>query len=149
MRRAVLIAVVAVAACAGSDDAVQPTTTATNSTIPAAVTSTTTTTAPTTTASTTPPPTPRPSAREAVDYLLGAWRAGDRVGALTVAEPAAVDSLFAIPPETPESRGCNEPPPGLGAPTYCVYRLNAGELQVRAAEREGGYIVDLVVLGSG
>jgi len=148
MRRAVLIAAFAVTACAGSDDAVQPTTTVTTVPTTSVPTTTTTTTAPTTTTTTTPPPVPRPSAREAVDYLLGAWRAGDRAGALTVAEPAAVDALFAIAPEPPESRGCNEPPPGLGAPTYCVYRLNAGELQVRAAERDGGYVVDLVVLGS-
>ena len=85
---------------------------------------------------------------EAVNALLSAWRAGDRAAALTVAEVAAVDALFAIAPEQGEDRGCNVPPPGVGASTYCTYRLAAGQLQVRAADRPGGFVVDQVILGS-
>jgi hypothetical protein len=134
------------AGCGGGDDAAEPavTTVATVATTAAPASTTTSTTTPPTTA---PPPLPRPTAREAVDALLGAWRAGDRAGALTAAEVAAVDAIFTVAPERGEDRGCNEPPPGLGAPTYCVFRLDAGELQVRAVERPGGFVVDQVILG--
>ena len=57
--------------------------------------------------STTPPPTRRPtttgatvgypSARDAADHLLGAWRTGDRNAALQGTDPAAVGPMFAIP----------------------------------------------------
>src|SRR5690348_12386958 len=91
----VVVLALLLAACGGDDSAATPTTTSSTST---SVVTTTTTTAPSTTATTAPPPTPRPSAMEAVDALLSAWRAGDRAVALTVAEVAAVDALFAITP---------------------------------------------------
>lgn len=90
--------------------------------------------------------TPRPTARAAVDTLLLAWLSGDRALAADVADARAVDALFAIAPEQGEDRGCNDPP--AGGPTYCVFRLQAGELQIRATPREGGFVVDFVILGS-
>lgn len=147
MRRALILLLVAAAGCVSDDADDDAAPTSTTAIVSTSSSSTTSTTEPPTT-TTLPPPTPRATPTEAVDYLLGAWQAGDRPGALTVAEPDAVDALFAIPAEQPEARGCNEPPPGFGAPTYCVYRLVAGELQVRAAEVEGGFVVDQVVLSA-
>ncbi|MGH9137460.1 MAG: hypothetical protein ACRD0G_10495 [Acidimicrobiales bacterium] len=90
--------------------------------------------------------TPLPTGDEAVQALLGAWQAGDRAGALTVADPPAVDALFAIAPEAAQNRGCNAP--GANPNVTCVFRLSVGELQVRAVPRDAGYIVDNVVLGA-
>jgi hypothetical protein len=107
------------------------------------VASTTTTAAPTTT--TEPVPVvPQPTGRDAVDSLLGAWRAGDRAAALAVADAAAVDALFAVPPGPTEDRGCTQP--GANPSVQCVFRTPAGELQIRAVPREGGFLVDQVIL---
>lgn len=114
----------------------------------ASVGATTSTTVPATVTTVAPVQTPLPSGQEAVDALLGAWRAGDRPAALTVASVEAVDALFAIVPETGQARGCNG---GDANPNIqCVYRLDAGELQVRAAPTAdgSGYLVDFVILGS-
>jgi hypothetical protein len=138
------------AACGGDDGAAAGAGGATTSSSGGA---TTTTAAPTT--ATTPAPTvpttvaqvPQPSGPAAVDALLAAWRAGDRTAALTVADPAPVDTLFGIAPETGQARGCNS---GAVNPTItCVFRLQAGELSVRATPRGGGFVVDFVILGSG
>lgn len=113
---------------------------------------TTTSAAPvaTTTSVTAPaaPTAPQPTGEDAVGVLLDAWRAGDRPAALTVATATAVDALFAIAPETGQARGCNAP--GANANISCVFRLDAGELQVRAVlTADGaGYVVDFVILGS-
>jgi hypothetical protein len=107
------------------------------------VASTTTTAAPTTT---TAPvvQVPQPTGRDAVDALLGDWQAGDRAAALAVADPTAVDALFAVPVAPTEDRGCTQP--GANPNVQCVFRLPAGELQVRAVPRAGGFVVDLVIL---
>ena len=133
------------AACGAGDGDDATAGTAATSASSAAASTAPASTAPAATAPAIAPPTPRASAREAVDVLLAAWRAGDRSAALTVADAAAVDALFAVAPETGEDRGCNEPPPGVAASIYCTYRLDAGQLQVRAAPRDGGFVVDQVL----
>lgn len=107
-----------------------------------------TTAAPTTSTTAAPVQTPLPTGEEAVDALLAAWRNGDRPAALAVASITAVDALFAIAPETGQARGCNAG--GVNVNIQCVYRLDAGELQVRAAPNAdgSGYLVDFVILGS-
>jgi hypothetical protein len=104
--------------------------------------------APTTATTVAPPLTPLPTGEEAVDALLERWRAGDRPGALQVASATAVDALFAIAPETGQARGCNAG--GANINVSCVFRLGAGELQVRAAPTAdgAGFVVDFVILGS-
>jgi len=131
-----------VTGCADDEDVAPPTTDA-PTTQPATTTTLATTTTPTTELQAR---TPRATAREAVDVLLLAWGAGDRDLAADVADQRAVDALFAVAPEPPEDRGCNEPP--AGGATYCVFRLVAGELQIRATPRGGGFVVDFVILGS-
>jgi hypothetical protein len=143
--RALTVALALLAAgCGDEDEPAATTSTSTTTTTTTATTTTSTTAAPTTTTTLPLPAAPRPTPREAVDAFLGSWRFGDRAGALAVAEPDAVEVLFAVPPEAPEDRGCNEPPPG--SPTACVFRLAAGELQVRTAEIPGGFIVDFAIL---
>lgn len=108
--------------------------------------STTAATAPETQPPTTPPPPiPQADAQALVTQLLDAWQAGDQGSAYLLADAAAVTTLFAIPPEAPQPRGCNEP--GANVNITCVYRISAGELQVRAAPRGDGYVVDFVFLG--
>src|SRR5581483_4288259 len=99
------------------------------------------TTAPTTTPTTVMPPAPASSPSRAASTFVGAWRAGDRDTALTVAVPAAVDAVFAAgEPGALENRGCNEPPPG--SPVLCVYRSAVGEVQVRVQPVGDGWYVD-------
>lgn len=145
-RSCLAAATLLLAACGdGAGDPVSTTTAAE----PTTTTGATTTTAPASTTTTTAvPASPQPTPREAVEMLLAAWRAGSRELALAVAEVEAVDALFAAPAEDADDRGCNEPPAGFGAPTYCVYRLASGaELQVRARPLDtGGFVVDQVVL---
>jgi hypothetical protein len=76
---------------------------------------------------------------------MSAWQAGDAGFAALVADPPAVAALFAIPAESFEARGCNA---GDADPTYCVYRLDAGELQLRITRRGDGWIVAGAILGS-
>jgi hypothetical protein len=130
----------AISACGGdTGPGTAPTTAATV----ASTTSTPTTAATTTSVSV--PQAPAPTVQAAADALLGAWRAGNHLAALTAADKAAVDVLFAIPPEAGEARGCN----ASGAdPSYCVYRLSAGELQLKVSKRGDGWIVSGAILGS-
>lgn len=127
----------------GAGEVPPPTTAAPTTVVETTTTVRATTSTPTTEAQAR---TPRSTAREAIDTLLLAWQAGDRQLAADVADARAVDALFAIAFEEREDRGCNDPPEG-GA-TYCVFRLDAGELQIRAAARDGGFVVDFVILGS-
>jgi hypothetical protein len=143
VRRLLLALPLLVTGCADDDGAAPASTAAPPTTQTTTTTSVATSTTPSTEAQAR---TPRPTAREAVDALLLAWRAGDRDLAADVADQRAVETLFAIAPEAPEDRGCNDPP--AGGATYCVYRLDAGELQVRATPRGGGFVVDVVILGS-
>jgi hypothetical protein len=105
-------------------------------------TSITTTTAPTTTS--TVPLSPAGSAQEAAAAFVNAWRDGDRVAALSIALPAAVDSVFSSgEPGSPQNRGCNRPVDG---PVLCVYKTDVGELQVRVQPQPDGWIVDQAIV---
>lgn len=105
-------------------------------------TTSTTTTAPTTTS--TVPLSPAASPQEAATTFVNAWRAGDRATALTIALPAAVDSVFnAGEPGSPQNRGCNRPADG---PVLCVYKTAVGELQIRLQPQSDGWIVDQAIV---
>lgn len=144
---AALVAVaLVVGGCAGEDDGgvvadgAAPTTPGTSAT--------TSTTLPATTTSTTVLRTPLPTGREAIDALLAAWEAGDRVAASLVATPEAVEAIFAVPVEGRDDRGCNGT--SVQVNVQCVFQLPSGELQVRAAPTPDGtgFLVDFVLLGS-
>lgn len=134
----------------GADGGDDEAATSTTATVPATTSSTSTTLPPAPAL----PTAPQATGEDAVDVLLDAWRAGDRATALTVATTAAVDALFAVVPESGQARGCNVP--GANAHVSCVYRLDVGELQVRAVpttslpggEASTGFVVDFVILGS-
>ncbi|MEO7556102.1 MAG: hypothetical protein ABIV94_05805 [Acidimicrobiales bacterium] len=102
---------------------------------------TTTTTAPVTTeAPTTVPLQPQGDPGSAASALLDAWAAGDQAAAATVALPAAVQSLFgAGTPGDIQARGCSD---AKFDPASCVYRTDAGEVQLRATMQGGGWIVE-------
>ena len=134
-RAAVVVGALAFIAC-GSDAA--PRSDAASSSAPP------TTTAPTTTPETVPL-SPAESAQVAATTFVNAWRDGNRLAALTIALPAAVDAVFAAgEPGSLENRGCNRPP--MDSPVYCVYRTTIGELQVRAQPGPDGWIVDQAIL---
>lgn len=139
-RAAAVIGVVLLVAC--SSDGESPTVLGTPSS-QSAVTSTSSTSTSTTIATTTTalPSAPASSPEEAASAFMSAWRAGDRDMALTVAVPAAVDSVFAAgEPGSVQNRGCNSPPSG---PVLCVYRTTPGEVQVRVQPTaDGAWYVD-------
>jgi hypothetical protein len=93
------------------------------------------------------PAQPADTPVDAAGALIAAWRAGDRDAALAIAVPAAVDALFSTEPGAVEDRGCNEPPPET--PVLCVYRTDAGELQLRMSPVPGGWIVEQALLTDG
>jgi hypothetical protein len=104
---------------------------------------TTATSAPTT--STTPALAPAATAEDAAGRLLLFWTGGDRTGATTIAESAAVDELFGLAVGAAEARGCNE---DTGGPRYCVYRVGETEVQLKIEPApSGGFVVTQVVLG--
>jgi hypothetical protein len=144
MRRlvAAALALGALAACGGDDDTgvIAPTVVTLPST-----TATTARTAPPTTGGPLIPQSPAADPGTAANALIAAWRDGNQLAALTIADQPAVDVLFAIPVEAPQARGCNQ---GGADPTYCVYRLQAGELQLRVGRRASGWIVVGAILGT-
>lgn len=108
---AVSSCVVLAAACSsdGDDDgnggtvSVLPPVSVTSTSLPEA---SVTTAAPTTT--TPAPPTGRPEAEDAAQVLYESWVADDRAGAATVAEPEAIDAVWAAVPGPYELyRGCD------------------------------------------
>ena len=126
----------------GSDRAAPPTVASSSHAATVVTSATTTTTTTTTTAPTTStvPRTPAPSPGEAATTFVNAWRNGDRPAAEAVALPAAVDAAFAAgEPGSVQNRGCNEPPQ---PPVLCVYKTDAGELQLRIRPEGDGWIVD-------
>src|SRR5258708_25899747 len=126
-RAAVILCAIACVGCS-SDNAPR---TAASSSSPAPIT--TATTVPETVPPTVPL-SPAPSAPEAATTFVNAWRDGNRLAALTIALPAAVDAVFAAgEPGSLQNRGCNRPP--ADSPVLCVYKTNVGELQVRAQPR--------------
>lgn len=102
----------------------------------------------TTTATTVPatvPLSPAASPTEAATSFVNAWREGNRLAALTIALPAAVDAVFAAgEPGSPQNRGCNHPP--ADTLVLCVYKTGVGELQVRLQPRPDGWIVDQAIV---
>ena len=139
-RAAAALAAALVLASCGSDSAPKPTVLSSSQ---AVATTTTTTTTSTTTSTTTVPPvplSPAPSPEEAATTFVNAWRNGNQLLASTIAVPAAVDAVFSAgEPGSVQNRGCNEPPQ---PPVLCVYRTDAGELQLRIRPQDDGWIID-------
>jgi len=131
------VAVIAIAAAVGACNKDSGTVSS-----PPVEVSTTVVTTTTTTIALTPQKTPV----AAVNMLLAAWRKGDRAAARLVAEPAAVDALFAQPPQSTSDRGCTEP---LNGSSDCAYRYGAGVLNAQAAASGDGWIVRIVVVEAG
>ena len=137
-----------IAACSGGGSAPQPSTAPPGrSTTVAQVTTTSTSSTSSTTAApattTTEALTPQATPDAAAKTLLDAWRRGDRVAALHVATPAAVDALFATPPQTYSDRGCQDPSSGNSA---CAFGVGNGLAQLQTASRAGGWIVQSVTV---
>ena len=114
---------------ASSDDGAGGTIRTTSTTVAAV---TTTTEAPTTTL---PPQQPQASPQKAAAAFVAAWTAGDRDAALAVADPPAVDALFAHPAVAVEQRGCNAP---LSGTADCAYGIGRQGLLVVTTRSAGG-----------
>ena len=85
---------------------------------------------------------PQDNAVDAIDAFVQAWRDGDRAAASIYALPAAVQAAFAAGvPARLTNRGCMS---GDVDPLSCVYASELGEVQVRATQQIGGWIVDQV-----
>jgi hypothetical protein len=109
-----------------------------------------------TTTTTSLPTAPRPGAEAAATALISSWATQNRAAALTVATPAAVTTLFAVPytDGLAEDRGCSTSftpivctfgPPGGASPSDPIY-------QVSVSQSPGGWYVSSVKLenvGSG
>jgi hypothetical protein len=88
-----------------------------------------------TTSTTLVPPAPQPSPDQAAAQMVGAWAAGDRTAASSVATRSAVDQLFAAPypgAGLAIPRGCSVAfppivctygPPGGGSAAASLYEL--------------------------
>jgi hypothetical protein len=143
--------VFALAGCAASGKGASPpasvTTTrpTTTTALPATSASSPTTTVPATTVTSEPggPYATFTTPDAAAAALIDAWRRGDRARAQQVATPAAITSLFAVPPPAaaPEFRGCNA---GLGGVSSCFYRTgnNALSLQLNDVPPTHWRVVD-------
>lgn len=114
----------------------------------APTTSTTTTTTVATTTTATHPTALSPTASAAAAALVSSWSKNDRAGALTVATPTAVATLFASPYASGQAidRGCSTSftpivctygPPGGASPTDPIY-------QVLVSQTSGGWYVSSV-----
>jgi hypothetical protein len=90
----------------------------------------------------------QPGAEKAATALISNWATQNRAGALSVATPTAVTTLFATPYATglAEDRGCSSSfvpivctfgPPGGAAPTDPIY-------QVSVSQAPGGWYVSSV-----
>ncbi|MBO0748167.1 MAG: hypothetical protein J2O47_07445, partial [Acidimicrobiaceae bacterium] len=88
-------------------------------------------------------------AEQAADALVSGWAAGNRPAALSVAVPAAVNTLFAVPYPSGNAvfRGCSSAFP----PLVCSYgppALGNGslfEIYVSQAPAGGWYVSSVVV----
>lgn len=104
---------------------------------------TSTTTAPPASTTTTVPPKPvgRPEAKDAALTLYGAWKANDRATASQVADPAAVDAVFAAGPGNYELyKGCDTGEFDTGG---CLFRnrSNNDTIQIDVEKRDGQWVV--------
>jgi microcystin degradation protein MlrC len=85
---------------------------------------------------------PQDTAVHAINAFVQAWRDGDQAAAATYALPPAVQSAFAAGvPARLTNRGCMS---GDVDPISCVYASELGEVQVRATQQDGGWVVDQV-----
>lgn len=133
------------AGCSSSSNSSATTTTGKTEVGDAATVSSTTapaTTAPVTTA---PPPITAPvpvgldTPKAAAERLYSAWKANDRAGALTVADPVAVDAFFAAAPgDYRLYSGCDT---GEFSESGCLYRGDAGTIQVNMEKRNALWVV--------
>ncbi|MEZ5176998.1 MAG: hypothetical protein R2746_01600 [Acidimicrobiales bacterium] len=124
-------------ACSGSSDDAGSTAT-TSTTAPATTTSTT---APAATSTTLPAPVGRPEAKDAALTLYDAWTKNDRVGAATVADPPAIDAVFAATPGPYELyRGCDTGEFDTGG---CLFRDRStnNTIQIDVERRNGNWVV--------
>ena len=133
MRKGWLVAMIVLAGCghgAARGTGLAPTTTTTRA-LPA--TTTTSTTAPI-------PVLGAASPADAASHLIGAWKAGDRAGALTEADAGAVAALFAqpYPAGGPQARNCDENP----SSSNCFFRIGDNGLNIHAVRTPVGWRVD-------
>ena len=131
---AVVVTMASVACSDGSDGTASTTTAARRTTTTA---STTTVAAPTTFA----PPVGRPEAKDAAQTLYDAWVAGDRVTANQVADPTAVEAIFAAAPGNYQLyRGCDTGEFDTGG---CLFRDrgNNNTIQIDVEKRNGQWVV--------
>lgn len=110
----------------------------TTTTPPPSVPATTTTSAPTTTVPSVPG-----NASDYIHATFDAWVAGDRTAAARVAEPAAVDTLFARTWTQADSwtfTRCE----GAAGSVFCIWQRPGEELLIKAPNTSGGAPVDSV-----
>lgn len=129
---AAVIVLVALTGCSSGGSSARPPTTAPT------VAATTTTAMPTTTVY--QPSSPQKTQDAAAAHLVAAWKAGDRVSALTDATPAAVDSTFAqpYPAGGVQFRSCSN---AVAGPSFCDYRIFAtgALLELSVSMTPGGW----------
>ena len=116
----------------------EPVTAVSNTSTTTSAVSTTTTTATTTTL---PGPVGVPEGEAAAHRLYDAWVANDRAAAATIADPAAIDAVFAAPKGTYELyRGCDTGEFGTGG---CLFRnrANNNTIQIDLEKRDSGWVV--------
>ena len=107
----------------------------------------TTAAAPTTT--TLPPTVGRPDAREAAQALYDAWLANDRASAAAVADPPAIDGMFAaVAGPYQLYSGCDSGEFDTGG---CLFRDRStnNTIQVDLEKRDGNWVVAYAVFSAG
>jgi cytoskeletal protein RodZ len=147
----VVLLVVVAAAAAGwwffvrDDDSTTSTSTSTSTSSSSTSSSTSTstsTTASSSTSSTTAPVTPADPQAYA-EALFSAWQADDRATAATVADQAAIDSLFATPSSEAAAyqfSGCQ----GAAGSIFCTWTRAGAQLAMTVRDATGGLPVQVV-----
>lgn len=146
---AVLLASI-VGACSSGSEAATETTAAETTAVASETTVAADTTAPAATAApTTTEPVffYGPDPRAAIEALIGAWRAGNREGALLVADPTSVDNIFTQSAEGFELYGCDS---GEFDTSNCNYRNRGtgGYAQITAEKQPQGWLVTSVYMST-
>ena len=104
-----------------------------------AKTSKTTTSTATTATTAVAGPTGTPGADQAAAALYAAWKGGDRTAAGTVADPVAVEGIFAATPgDYALYNKCNT---GEFGSAECLYRGSGGTIQFRMTQRGPNWVV--------
>jgi hypothetical protein len=139
----VLVLLAGLGAC-GDDDADTGSDTTVATEIGDAASVESSTTAPETTVAETPAaPVGAPDPEAAAASLYGAWKAGDRAAAATVAEPVAVDAVFAAAPG--DYALYNRCSTGEFGSSGCLYRGDPGTIQFSMTQREAAWVVTMAV----